>query len=46
MKVVTTEYNWTFELGVGDSIDIPIYVTVGFIQRDQLNQQHQINDTF
>ena len=46
MKVVTNENNWTFALGVGDGIDIPIYVTVGFIQRDQFNQQHQNNDTF
>ena len=46
MKDVTTENNWTFELGVGDGIDIPIYVIVGFMQRDQFNQQHQNNDTF
>ena len=46
MKGVNTEKNWTFELGVGDGIDIPIYVIVGFMQRDQFNQQHQINDTF
>ena len=46
MKDVTTEINWTFELGVGDGIDIPIYVVVGFMQRDQFNQQHQNNDTF
>ena len=46
MKDVTTENNWTFELGVGDGIDIPIYLVVGFIQRDQFNQQHQNSDTF
>ena len=46
MKDVTTENNWTFALGVGDGIDIPIYVIVGFMQRDQFNQQHQNNDTF
>ena len=28
---VTTENNWTFELGVGDGIDIPVYVIVGFM---------------
>ena len=28
MKDVTTENNWNFELGVGDGIDIPLYVTV------------------
>ena len=46
MKDVTTENNWVFELGVGDDIDIPVYVIVGFIQRDQFNQEHRNNDTF
>ena len=46
MKDVITEKNWTFELGVGDGIDIPLYVIVGFMQRDQFNQQHQNNDSF
>ena len=40
MKDVTTEYNWTSELGVGDVVDIPICVKVGFMQRGQFNQQH------
>ena len=39
MKYVTTENNWTFELGVGYGIDVPIYVVIGFTQRDQFNQQ-------
>ena len=46
MKDVTDENYWIFELGVGDGFDIPIYVVVGFMQRDQFNQQHQNNDTF
>ena len=46
LKGVTTENNWTFELGVGERIDIPIYVIVGIMQRDHLNQQHQNKDTF
>ena len=46
MKNVTTGINWASELGVGGVIDIPIYVIVGFVQRDQFNQQHQNNDTF
>ena len=33
MKDVTTEINWTFDLGVGDGIDIPTYVKVGLMQR-------------
>ena len=31
MKDVTTENNWTFELGVGEDIDIPLYVIVRFM---------------
>ena len=46
MKDVTTQNNWTFELGVRVGIDIPVYVIVGSMQRDQLNQQHQNNYTF
>ena len=46
MKDVTIENRWTFELGLGDSIDIPFYVIVEFTQRDHFNQQHQNNDTF
>ena len=46
MKDVTTENNWTFELGVQGSLDVPTYVIVGFTQRDQFNQKHQNNDTF
>ena len=29
VKDLTSENNWVFELGVGDGIDIPIYVIVG-----------------
>ena len=46
MKDVTIENNWTFELGVGDGFDVPIYVIVGFMQRDQFSQHNQNNDTF
>ena len=41
MKNVTTENTWTVEFDVGDGIDVPIYVIVEFMQRDQFNQQHQ-----
>ena len=46
MKDVTTENRWTFEFGVGDGVDISIFVTVGFIPGDQFNQQYQNNDAF
>ena len=41
MKNVTTENNWTFGPVVGDGIDVPVYVIVGFMQRDQFSQHHQ-----
>ena len=37
-KDVTIENNWAFKLGVVDGIDFPIYVIVGFMQREQFNQ--------
>ena len=46
MKDVTTENNWTFELAVGDGIDIHFFSAAGLIQRDQFSPQHQKNDTF
>ena len=45
-KDVTTENIWTFELGVESSTDVPIYVIVRFMQRDQFDQEHQNNETF
>ena len=44
-KPVTTEKFWSFELGVGNGNDVPVYVKVGFKQRGQFNQQRQNNDT-
>ena len=35
MKNKTTENDWTFEPGVGDGVDIPVYVLAGFLQKDQ-----------
>ena len=46
MKDETFENNWTFELGAGNGNDVPLHVIVGYIQRDQFNQQHRKNDTF
>ena len=40
-KGVTTEQFWNFELGVQSGIDFPIYVTIGFMQRYQFNQEHR-----
>ena len=35
MNDVTTESKWNFELGVGNDLDVPIYITGVFMQRDQ-----------
>ena len=43
---MTPENNWTFELGVGDGFDIPIYVMAEFMQGHQFNQQPQNIDIF
>ena len=37
---------WTFELGTQEGINIPIWITVGFQQRDTENSQSLNNDTF
>ena len=46
MQDVNTKNIWSFELGAGDGIDVPIYIVVRVMQRNQFNQQHQNNDTF
>ena len=47
MKDVTIKKNWNFEHGgVGNGIDLPIYVMAGIMQKDQFNQQHQNKDIF
>ena len=40
-----TENDWICELDVEESIDIPIFIKVGFMPRDHFHQQHQNNDT-
>ena len=43
---MTTETNCSFELGEGNGIDVAIYLIVGFMQRDQINQQPRKSDNF
>ena len=40
MKEVKTRHFWTFELGTQKGIDFPIWVIVGFQQRDRQNLQN------
>ena len=43
---LTSGNNWIFKLGAQSGNDVPFYVSVGFMQIDQSNQQHKNKDTF
>ena len=45
-KEVNTQNFWTFELGVQENINVPIWVFVAFQQMDRQNDQNSNNDTF
>ena len=46
MKEVNTQIFWTFELGTQESINIPTWVFVAFLQNDRQHDQNLNNDTF
>ena len=46
MKEVNTKNLWMFELGTQEKINVPIWITVGFQQRDRQGSQNSNNDTF
>ena len=46
MEDLSTENNWTYELGVEKVVDVSFYVFVGFMPIVQFYQQTQNNDTF
>ena len=46
MKEVNTQNLWTFELGVQEGINVPIWIFVAFQQNDRQNDQELNNDTF
>ena len=46
MKEITTQNIWTFELGTGEGINLPIWIFVGFQQRDRQDSQNLNNGTF
>ena len=46
MKEVNTHNFWTFELGTQEDINVPIWVIVGFQQKERENSQKINNDTF
>ena len=46
VKEVNTQNFWTFELGVQENINVPIWVFVAFQQMDRQNDQNLNKDTF
>ena len=46
MKEVNTQNLWTFELGTQESVDVRIWIYVGFQQNDRQHDQKINNDTF
>ena len=46
MKEVNTQNLWTFELGTQEGINVPIWIVLGFQQRERQDSQKLNNDTF
>ena len=46
MKEVNTQIFWTFELGTGQSINVPIWIIVGFRLSERQDSQNLNNDSF
>ena len=46
MKEVNTKNLWSFELGTHENMNVPIWIIVGFQQRDRQDSQNLANDTF
>ena len=46
MKELNNQNLWKFELGSQKSKNVPIWITIGFQQRDRLDSQKLNNDSF
>ena len=46
MKGINTQNLWTFDLGTKEGINTPVWVIVGFQQRDRQDSQKLNNDRF
>ena len=46
MKEVNNQNVWTFELGSHENMNVPIWIVIGFQQRDRQDSQSLNNDTF
>ena len=46
MKKVNNQNLWKFELGSHENVNVPIWIKIGFQQRDRQDSQNLTNDTF
>ena len=46
MKQVDTQNLWSFEIGTHEGVNIPIWIIIGFQQRERQDSQNMNNDTF
>ena len=46
IKEVNNQNLWNFELGSHENMNVPIWIIIGFQQRDRQNSQNLNNDTF
>ena len=46
MKEVSNQNVWNFELGSHENMNVPIWINIGFQQRDRQDSQNLNNDTF
>ena len=46
MKEVNNQNVWNFEMGSHENMNVPIWIVIGFQQRDRQNSQNLNNDTF
>ena len=46
MKEVNNQNLWNFELGSQESMNVPIWVNIGFQQQDRQDSQKLNNDSF
>ena len=46
MTEVNNQNLWNFELGSHESMNLPIWIIIGFQQRDRQDSQNLNNDTF
>ena len=46
VKEVSNQNLWNFELGIQESVNVPIWIIIGFQQRDRQDSQISKNDIF